>query len=202
MQSYSLDPKCSLTIPYPRLSQTGDGQHALSAICGLSLSLFPPSVMKECPGSGLSPSSAVARLFVVRAWVAGGFRLTQQASQTNLMQTQVQIFSTYRMWTCLKSSIITPGLNTHQLMRVSKVAASLQMSMMKSHENIMCSTDFNQKSKLSERSVCKASFHGMACRRSKNSWPSHRDFKLAGICCEAMYSNLMTHLLPMKWVEG
>lgn len=131
----------------------------------LSLSLFPPSVMKECPGSGLSPSSAVARLFVVRAWVAGGFRLTQQASQTNLMQTQVQIFSTYRTWTCLKSSI-TPWLNTHQLMRVSKVAASLQMSMMKSHENIMCSTDFNQKSKLSERSVCKASFHGMACRRS------------------------------------
>lgn len=134
-----------------------------------------------------------------RRWIS---TYTASLSQTNLMQTQVQIFSTYRMWTCLKSSIITPGLNTHQLMRVSKVAASLQMSMMKSHENIMCSTDFNQKSKLSERSVCKASFHGMACRRSKNSWPSHRDFKLAGICCEAMYSNLMTHLLPMKWVEG
>lgn len=42
MQSYSLDPKCSLTIPYPRRSQTGDGQHALSAICGLSLSLSSP----------------------------------------------------------------------------------------------------------------------------------------------------------------
>lgn len=71
-------PNCSLTIPYPRLSQTWDGQHALSAICGLS-----PSLMKECMGSGLSPSSAVARLFVVRAWVAGGFRLTQPLKQSS-----------------------------------------------------------------------------------------------------------------------
>ena len=51
MQSYSLDPKCSLTIPYPRLSQTGDGQHALSAICGLSLSLsLPPLCDERMPG--------------------------------------------------------------------------------------------------------------------------------------------------------
>lgn len=216
MQSYSLDPKCSVTIPYPRLSQTWDGQHALSAICGLSLSLSLPLWWKNARDLAFLHLQLLQDFlwFVPESQV--DFDLHSKPLKQTSWTTQVQIFSTYRTWTWLKSSI-TPGLNTHQLMRVSKVAASLQMSMMKSHENIMCSTDFNQKSKLSERSVCKASFHGMACRRSlhitsgtgslglssdSNSWTSHRDFKLAGICCEAMYSNLMTQLegLPMKWV--
>ncbi len=73
----------SVAQPYlTHASRKHDMDSMPSSPSAVSVPLSLPSVMKECLGSGLSPSSAVARLFVVRAWVASGIS-TYTASLPN-----------------------------------------------------------------------------------------------------------------------